>query len=122
MIFKTFYRITVMNPRFMFDEYETREEAEAVAISRGIDIGCVDRIEQDKTHEAICYMEDHGIIEAHQTDRNTLVFYSSFPLSRTTVKATVDLRTGKEKREYIKNYYTAYKSKIGGKYTANYMA
>lgn len=122
MIFKTYYRITIPNSKFFFDEYETQEEAEAVAITNGIDIKCVDKIEMDKTDKAIAYMENHGIIEAHQTDENTLVYYSSFPLSRSTIKAVVSLDTGKEVREYMKHYYTAYKGKIGGKYTANYMA
>lgn len=122
MIFKTFYRIAIMNPKFVFDEYGTRQEAEAVAITHGIDTKHVDRIEMDKTDKAIAYMEKHGIIEAHQTDENTLVYYSSFPLSRSTIKAVVSLDTGKEVREYMEHYYTAYKGKIGGKYTANYMA
>lgn len=68
---------------------------------------------------ALSYAENHGVIEYHISG-NTMIYYSSFPMEHSTIKAVVNLDTMKEKRHYLKNYYIAYKSLIGGKYQANY--
>ena len=69
--------------------------------------------------KATMYAEKHGIIECI-VDDNKMIYYSSFPLERKTIKAVVNLDTGKETREYLKRYYKAYTTKIGGKAQANY--
>ena len=68
---------------------------------------------------ALGYAEKYGICEYH-VKGNQMIYYSSFPMERATVKAVVNLDNMKEKRDYIKGYFIAYKSKIGGRYTANY--
>lgn len=77
--------------------------------------------EEKKTYEerAMIFAEHVGAVEYHITG-NKMIFYSSFPLERSTVRAEVNLDTMEEKREYIKGYYPAYKSLIGGRYQANY--
>lgn len=74
---------------------------------------------KDYTHEAILYAEDHGIIEYH-VKGNKMIYYSSFPMERSTIRAVVNLDTWHEERKYIKGYYKPYKSLVGGRYQANY--
>ncbi len=73
----------------------------------------------DYEHKALCYAEDHGIIEYWRAG-SKMYYYSSYPLERSTIKAEVDLDTGVEERHYLKRYYKAYTTKIGGKAQANY--
>ena len=70
-------------------------------------------------HLATLYAEDHGIIEYH-TNKNTMVYYQTFPYEHATYRAVVNLDTMKETREQMKNYYKPYNSRIGGKYQANW--
>lgn len=70
-------------------------------------------------HKAILYAEKYGVIEFH-VKKNQMIYYSSFPLEHSTIKAVVNLDTMQETRTYLSRYYTAYKSLINGKYQANY--
>lgn len=68
---------------------------------------------------ALVYAENHGIVEYH-VKGNKMIYYSSFPLEHSTIKATVNLTTMTETREYLKGYYKPYKSLVGGRYQSNY--
>ena len=70
-------------------------------------------------HKAILYAEKYGVIEFH-VKKNQMIYYSSFPLEHSTIKAVVNLDTMQETRTYLSRYYTAYKNLINGKYQANY--
>lgn len=69
---------------------------------------------------AIAYCEKYGIVEAYQTKPTEMFYYESFPIERATVKTVVNLEDYKETRKHIKGYFKPYKSKIGGKYYANW--
>ena len=69
---------------------------------------------------AICYAEKYGIIEYH-IKGGTMIYYNSYEFEHCTMKIKVNLITQKEiSRTQLKGFYKSYKSKIGGKYTANY--
>ena len=70
-------------------------------------------------HKALLYAEEHGVIEYH-VDGNKMIYYSSFPLERSTIEAVVDLDTMTEGRKYLPEYYIAYSDLIDGKYQSNY--
>lgn len=70
-------------------------------------------------HLALIYAENHGIIEYH-ISHGKMVYYSSFPCEHRTIKAVVNLDTFTEARHYLKRYYKAYKSRVGGHYDVNY--
>ena len=76
---------------------------------------------KDYRHEAILYCEKYGVIE-HHVIGNTMIYYTSFPMEHMTYKAVVNLDTWHEERTAISGYYKPYKSLIGGRYQANYMA
>ena len=70
---------------------------------------------------ALAYAERHGIIEYHINHKDgQMIYYTSFPLERKTYKAVVDLKKRKEVRTELDKYYEPYKSKIGGKWFADY--
>lgn len=69
--------------------------------------------------KAIMYAEKHGVCEFHLED-GKMVYYSSFPMEKTTYRCVVDLETMSEKRTPLRKYYKPYKAKISGKYQANY--
>ena len=73
------------------------------------DYGNMDKYE----YRALCFAEHNGILE-YKVVKNQMIFYSSFPLEHSTIKAVVDLDTLKETRDYLKRYYKAYDKKIGG--------
>lgn len=81
----------------------------------------IDWMHRSAKDRAIAYAEEHGVCEFHISGES-MIYYTSFPMERATYRATVNLITLKETREPLRAYYTAYKSHIGGKYTANYMA
>lgn len=81
--------------------------------------------EVDVEELALLYAEKHAVIEYHlerKDGKDYLVYYTSYPIEHVTYKAVVDLYKWKEKRMKLNKYYTAYESKIGGMYTANYCA
>ena len=43
-------------------------------------------------HKAILYAEKYGVIEFH-VKKNQMIYYSSFPLEHSTIKAVVNLDT-----------------------------
>lgn len=69
--------------------------------------------------KAIRYAEKYGVVEFHMSGEN-MIYYSSFPMEKTTYKCVVDLETMSEKRTPLRKYYKPYKAKICGKYQANY--
>lgn len=72
---------------------------------------------------ALAYAERHGIIEYHiNHEDEVMIFYTSFPMERKTYRCVVDLHRNKETRTEMDKYYVAYKSKIGGRWFANYCA
>lgn len=73
-----------------------------------------------KTYEelATAYAEKYGICE-YKVKGNTMVYYTSYPLERTTYKATVNLDITHEFREAMRRYYKPLK-RIGGM-QVNYM-
>lgn len=73
----------------------------------------------DYDRKALCYAEDHGVLE-YWVDGSKMFYYTSFPIERKTYKAEVDLDTGEEKRVSLKKYYKAYTVQIDGKAQANY--
>lgn len=70
-------------------------------------------------NKALLYAEEYGIIE-YYVRGNKMIYYSSFPLEHSTIKAVVNLDTMTETRKYLNRYYKAYSALIGGKYQANY--
>ena len=108
----------------MFDMLRNRMgfgEAETLVIIGALALAGAEIVDRDYDHIALCYAEDHGIIEYH-VNGNTMVFYTSFPMEHMTYRGEVNLDTLEETREPMNGYYKPYKSLIGGKYQANYMA
>ena len=68
---------------------------------------------------ATAYAERYGVCE-FTVKGNTMVYYTSYPMERTTYKAVVNLDTTTETREAMKRYYKPWKH-IGG-VQVNYMA
>ena len=70
-------------------------------------------------YRALCFAEKVGVIE-YTVIKNHMLFYSSFPLEHSTIRAIVNLDTMEESREYLKKYFVAYDKIIGHGLTANY--
>lgn len=70
-------------------------------------------------NKAIRYAEKYGVVEFHMSGKK-MIYYSSFPMEKTTYRCVVDLETMSEKRTPLRKYYKPYKAKISGRYQANY--
>jgi len=69
---------------------------------------------------ALRYAEKYGIIE-YKVKGNEMIYYSSFPIEHSTIRANVNLDTNKEIRTRLKRYFKSYHKTIGG-IKVNYMA
>lgn len=69
---------------------------------------------------ALIYAEKHGICEYHVVG-NEMIYYSSFPMEKSTYKCVVNLENLTEIREKMNCYYRSYKDLIDGKFQSNYM-
>lgn len=96
-------------------------EAETMVLIGALALAGAEIVDRDYKRIALCYAEDHGIIEYH-VKGNTMVFYTSFPMEHMTYRGEVNLDTLEETRTPMDGYYKPYKSLIGGKYQANYEA
>lgn len=77
--------------------------------------------EVDVEELTLLYAEKHAVIEYHLERKDgQMVYYTSFPLERKTYKAVVDSKRRKEVRTELDKYYEPYKSKIGGRWFADY--
>lgn len=68
---------------------------------------------------AMAYAEHYGIVE-FKVKGKAMIYYTSWPMERTTYKVTVNLDIIYETREAMRRYYKPYKH-IGG-VQVNYMA
>lgn len=95
-------------------------EAETKVLIGSLILAGAEIVDKDYDHIALCYAEDHGIIEYH-VKGNRMIFYTTWVMEHRTIKVVVNLDTRREEsRTEIRGYYKPYKSLIGGKYQANY--
>lgn len=78
-------------------------------------------VSEFKSYEerAMAYAEHYGIVEFKVKD-NAMIYYTSWPMERTTYKVTVNLDIIHETREAMRRYYKPYKHI--GDVQVNYMA
>lgn len=106
----------------MYDMFRNRMgfgEAETAVLIGALALAGAEIVDRDYKHIALCYAEDHGVIEYH-VKGNKMIFYTTWEMEHRTIKVVVNLDTlGEESRTELRGYYKPYKGLIGGKYQAN---
>lgn len=107
----------------MYDMFRNRMgfgEAETAVLIGALALVGAEIVDRDYRHIALCYAEDHGVIEYH-VKGNKMIFYTSWECEHSTLKVVVNLDTRREEsRTELKGYYKPYKARIAGKYQANF--
>ena len=106
----------------MFDMFSRMGfgNAEKMVLIGSLVLAGAEIVDKDYDHIALCYAEDHGVIEYH-VKGNKMIFYTTWECEHRTIKVVVNLDTRtEESRTELKGYYKPYKSLVAGKYQANF--